>query len=257
MSSIEQQTVKVSIITATFNSESTILETYRSLSTQSYDNWEWLVTDDCSTDKTLSILKTLARDDSRIQVFKNEVNSGAAVSRNKSLSHVSGDYIAFIDSDDLWCDIKLENQLSYMLMKDLDFTFTAYNLIDEEGRDRGKLVDKDNVPHVDYKDMLKKKATMGCSTVMVKAASFRGIEMPLLRTGQDYATWLVYLKRVDRAYLLNEVLTSYRIVPGSISRNKYKKAKRQWEIYRIQESLGFVESCYCFVFYAYRAVFRR
>ncbi|WP_219582634.1 glycosyltransferase family 2 protein, partial [Vibrio parahaemolyticus] len=168
---------------------------------------EWLVTDDCSTDKTLSILKTLARDDSRIQVFKNEVNSGAAVSRNKSLSHVSGDYIAFIDSDDLWCDIKLENQLSYMLMKDLDFTFTAYNLIDEEGRDRGKLVDKDNVPHVDYKDMLKKKATMGCSTVMVKAASFRGIEMPLLRTGQDYATWLVYLKRVDRAYLLNEVLT--------------------------------------------------
>ncbi|MCV5225296.1 glycosyltransferase family 2 protein, partial [Escherichia coli] len=79
---------------------------------------------------------------------------------------------------------------------------------------------------------LKKKATLGCSTVILRNNVFKDISMPLLRTGQDYALWLKLLKQNQRAYLLNEVLSQYRILPNSISRNKIKKSKRQWEIYR-------------------------
>lgn len=81
--------------------------------------------------------------------------------------------------------------------------------------------------------------------------------MPLIRTGQDYALWLKLLRTGVSAYPINDVLTSYRVLPDSISRNKFRKAKRQWEIYREIEGLSLIYSLYCFYFYAYRAVFRK
>ena len=105
--------------------------------------------------------------------------------------------------------------------------------------------------------MLKKKATLGCSTVMLRRNAFDDITMPLLRTGQDYATWLKLLKTGQNAYPLIDVLTQYRILPNSISRNKVKKAKRQWQIYREVEKLSLYKSAVSFCFYAWRAVFRK
>jgi teichuronic acid biosynthesis glycosyltransferase TuaG len=105
--------------------------------------------------------------------------------------------------------------------------------------------------------MLKKRATLGCSTVMLRKSGFEDISMPLIRTGQDYATWLKLLKTGNEAYLLNDVLTSYRIRPNSISRNKFKKAKRQWQIYRELEQLPMLKSLVCFCNYVWRAVFRK
>ncbi|WP_155486524.1 glycosyltransferase family 2 protein, partial [Vibrio campbellii] len=100
MNKPSNEDVRVSIVTATFNSEKTIIQTYHSLCSQTHDNWEWLVTDDCSNDNTVKVLEKLVEKDCRIKLFRNKINSGAAVSRNNSLFHVSGDYIAFIDSDD-------------------------------------------------------------------------------------------------------------------------------------------------------------
>jgi glycosyltransferase involved in cell wall biosynthesis len=246
----------ISIITATYNSESEVINTYKSITLQSYENWMWLVTDDCSTDKTLVILKDIAEQDSRVKVFSNKANSGAAVSRNNSLNHANGDFIAFIDSDDTWGIDKLEKQLAFM-NDDVDFSFTAYCLIDEQGNPLGKTIDVNQSSTFTYDDMLKKKATLGCSTVMLRRGAFIDITMPLLRTGQDYATWLKLLKTGKKAHILNEVLTSYRIMPNSISRNKFKKAKRQWQIYREVEKLPLIKSAICFSFYAWRAVFRK
>ncbi len=107
-----------------------------------------------------------------------------------------------------------------------------------------------------YKDMLKKNATLGCSTVMLRTSKIGQLEMPNLRTGQDYATWLNILKNDCKAHLLPEPLTKYRIVAGSISRNKYKKALRQWEIYRRIEKINFIPACYYFVHYAVKALVR-
>ncbi|KLV10945.1 glycosyltransferase family 2 protein [Photobacterium ganghwense] len=246
----------ISIITATYNSIDFIDRTYQSILDQSYTNWEWLITDDCSFDGTYEKLLLLAEKDCRIKVFKNEVNSGAAVSRNKSISSAKGRYLAFIDSDDVWHPKKLELQIDFM-SDEVVFSFTPYQIISENDTFLGKVVDKDNVSFVGYKDMLKKEATLGCSTVMLDLERFSNLQMPNLRTGQDYACWLMLLRQGNKAYCLNEVLTSYRITAGSISRNKLKKAKRQWQIYREVEGLDYINSFHNFVYYALRAVFRK
>ncbi|HBC3436998.1 glycosyltransferase family 2 protein [Vibrio parahaemolyticus] len=248
--------MKVSIVTALYNSEPWIRETYLSIKSQSFKNWEWLVTDDCSTDNSVAVIEEIMSSDSRVKLFKNKVNSGAAVSRNNSIAHATGDFIAFLDSDDLWSNTKLEKQLFYM-GDEIDFCFTAYELIDGTGQSLNKTVDSSNSGSFSYSDMLKKKATLGCSTVILRNNVFKDISMPLLRTGQDYALWLKLLKQNQRAYLLNEVLSQYRILPNSISRNKIKKSKRQWEIYRDIEKLNLFYSSICFLSYAFRAIFRK
>jgi len=248
--------IRVSIITATFNSSTELLQTYCAIKMQTMTSWEWLVTDDCSSDNTFAVLKDLASKDPRVKVYQNAINSGAAVSRNNSLNYAKGEFIAFIDSDDLWQPRKLEKQLFFMA-DGVDFAFTGYDLIDEHGESLNQTVDANQSGAFSYEDMLKKRATLGCSTVMLRRSAFKDISMPLLRTGQDYATWLKLLKTGKKAYLLNDVLTRYRIMPNSISRNKFKKAKRQWEIYREVEKLSLLKSSVCFCFYAWRAVFRK
>ncbi len=247
----------ISIVTPSYNSEEFINQTYLSIKNQTYINWEWLVTDDCSTDGTLKLLRGFSKNDSRVKVFVNVSNSGAAVSRNNSLDNATGEYIAFIDSDDLWMPEKLSVQLKYMMGDSLSFTFTAYQLISEGGQELGKTVDTFITGGVSYEDMLKKKATLGCSTVMLERCAFNDLKMPLIRTGQDYALWLKLLKTGQVAFVVNTVLTSYRISPNSISRNKVKKACRQWQIYREIEGLSLMHAIVSFGFYAYRAVFKR
>ncbi|HHH7866802.1 TPA: glycosyltransferase family 2 protein, partial [Escherichia coli] len=245
----------VSIITATYNSERFVLDTYNSIANQTYKNWEWLVTDDCSKDNTVELLKKLSVVDNRIKLYKNETNSGAAVSRNKCLENCKGDYIAFLDSDDIWMPDKIEKQLSFM-GENIDFSFTGFEIMDENGICSGHLIDASPIRPLTYYDMLKKCATLGCSTVMLRARAFEKIEMPLLRTGQDYATWLALLKEGKKAYLIPETLTKYRIVKNSISRNKFKKACRQWEIYRRVEGINIIMTFYYFAHYAIKAMVR-
>lgn len=249
--------MRVSIITPTFNSIGYIESVYQSICDQDFLNWEWLVTDDCSSDGTYEFLCSLSQKDPRVKIFKNKVNSGAAVSRNLSISQSTGEFIAFIDSDDLWLPSKLTTQVRFMNTNSVDFCFTAYSLIDANNDLLGKTVDTHLTGSISYEDLLRKKATLGCSTVMLRKSAFSDLNMPLIRTGQDYGLWLKLLKTGVPAYPLPSILTSYRILPNSISRNKFKKARRQWQIYREIEQLDLLTSIECFVFYALRAVFRK
>ena len=245
----------VSIITPTYNSSKYIEETIQSVLNQTYTNWELLITDDCSSDNTIQIIEAYQAKDKRIKLFRLETNSGAAVARNNSIAKSKGRFIAFLDSDDLWHFSKLENQLSFM-GQEIDFCFTAYQYMDEYSVRKNKTVDSLQSGSFSYQDMLKKKATLGCSTVILRKKSFDDLNMPLIRTGQDYAMWLKILKSGTNAFVLNKVLTFYRITPNSISRNKLKKAKRQFFIYREIENLSFLTSSYYLIHYAYRAIFR-
>lgn len=246
----------ISVITPTFNCENFIRETYNTLIDQTYSDWEWIVTDDASTDSTAEILKTIASNDPRINLKVRQYNGGAAVSRNCSLKRSNGRYIAFLDSDDLWMPEKLKTQIEFMNSKNCDICFSSYCLISENGQALNKYVDI-NVPElIGYNDLLKKKATFGCSTVMIDKQNIPDFTMPLIRTGQDYATWLLILKQGYKAHHLKKILTSYRIRSNSISRNKFKKAKRQWKIYREIEHISILKSAYYFFNYAYRALFR-
>ncbi|WP_068711533.1 glycosyltransferase family 2 protein [Vibrio tritonius] len=247
----------ISIITPSYNSVDFIEKTYESIRDQSYSDWEWVITDDCSTDGTFDFIRKLSLSDNRVRVFQNESNSGAAVSRNNSILNAKGEYIAFIDSDDLWSNNKLKKQLDFMESNNIKFCFTSFEVVDLNGNPLSKIVDREKLSPLSYGDMLKKKATLGCSTVMLRRDNFSDISMPLIRTGQDYGLWLKLLKTGELAYHLDIPLTRYRILPNSISRNKVKKAKRQWQIYREIEGLSLIKSFECFCFYAWRAVFRK
>lgn len=254
---MQREGEKVSIIIPTYNSERFIAETLESVIAQSYSNWEAIVIDDCSSDKTVPIVAMLAKRDNRILLIQALENGGAAVARNLGIRSAAGDYIAFLDSDDTWEPMKLEKQIAFMRKKGASFSFTAYKIVNELGVFSGRLVDVDTPMIVNYRDMLMKRATLGCSTVLLDRRKIPNIEMPLIRTGQDYGLWLKILRSGDEAICLKDALTSYRIVKGSISSNKVRKAMRQWKIYRQLEGLGFFESLYYFSNYAYRAIYRK
>ena len=246
----------ISIITPSFNSAEFIESTVNSVIAQTYQNWEMIIVDDNSTDNSVEVIKRLSQKDDRIKLIKLDENSGAAVARNTAIENAKGDFLAFLDSDDIWKPFKLDQQLSFM-GSDINFSFTAYELIDGAGKKLNRQVDNNQTGSFDYKDMLKKKATLGCSTVIVRRCAFKDISMPLLRTGQDYALWLKLLKTGQKAYVFAKVMGQYRILANSISRNKFKKALRQWQIYRKVEQLSVFNAAICFCFYAWRAIFRK
>lgn len=246
----------VSIITPTYNSSKYVGESIKSVLNQTYQNWEMLITDDCSTDNTVDIIEYYQTKDNRIKLFKLEANSGAALARNNSIKNSKGVFLAFLDSDDIWSKNKLYSQLKFM-GSEIDFSFTSYQYIDKFSIIKDKTVDTLNFGQFSYKDMLKKKATLGCSTVILRKEKFDDLMIPNIRTGQDYAFWLKLLKTGTKAYIHNSILTYYRINPGSISRNKFKKSVRQFYIYKRIEKISLFCSIYYFVHYALKAVFRK
>lgn len=248
----------ISIITPTYNSSLYLSETIESVISQTHKDFELILVDDCSSDNTISIINSYMVIDDRIKLIKNIENKGAAFSRNTAMKISKYNYLAFLDSDDVWERDKLTKQLFFMKSKKISFSFTGFEIIDSKSKSTGKTVDTKQNGYFSYEDMLTKKATLGCSTVMLKKKSFKGLlVMPSIRTGQDYAFWLKLLKNTnEKAHILSLPLTNYRITPNSISRNKIKKAMRQWYIYREIEKMSFLKSCYCFYFYALRAVFK-
>lgn len=238
----------VTVVTAAYNCARFIRETVSSVQAQSYQNWEMILVNDCSTDNTLDILNEISLSDERVKVISLEENGGAAVARNRALKEAKGKYVAFLDSDDLWLPQKLEKQIAFMEEKDLAFTFTAYETMDEQGDSVGTIV---NVPQqIDYKGLLK-NTIIGCLTVVINVEKTGMLQMPNIRTRQDFALWLAVLRRGFIAYGMNEVLARYRKVSGSISSNKWKAAKRNFYIYRHVEKLSLPYSIYCFVHYAW------
>lgn len=200
----------------------------------------------------------LASVDARISPVRLTSNSGAAVARNASLERAAGRYIAFLDSDDLWFPNKLARQTDFMRETRCWFSYTCYSVVDADSSRVLGQVDTKSANSVSYEDLLKKKSTVGCSTVMLDTHVTGSVQMPLVRTGQDYALWLLLLKtHSGRAFKLSEILSSYRIRPNSISRNKLKKAIRQWEIYRKLENIGALRATVLMFHYGKNAVFRK
>ena len=120
----------VSIIMPSYNTAKYISKTIESVLKQTYKNWELIIVDDCSTDNFADVISNI--NDSRIRVYYNEKNSGAAISRNKALREAKGKWIAFLDSDDLWDEDKLRKQIDFMASNNYDFSYTKYIEIDEE-----------------------------------------------------------------------------------------------------------------------------
>lgn len=242
----------VSIITPCYNSEQFIERTVESIIDQTYSNWELLVIDDFSSDNSVNIVKRLIKLDSRIKLVQLEKNYGAAVARNKGIELAKGRFIAFLDSDDLWLPNKLKTQVKFMEKNNVSFSYSSYKLTNMMNNDKGSFI----VPYrQSYKDILK-TCSIGCLTAMYDVKKIGKVYMPIIAKRQDFGLWLRILKKVDYAYGIQEELAIYRMRKDSISGNKIKVAKYQWQIYRKEENLTLLNSLYYFLHYAINGLFK-
>lgn len=231
----------ISIITPTYNCERFIGETIESVLKQTYKNWEMIIVDDCSTDNTYEVVKKYADNDSRIKYYLLEENSGAAVARTKAMQLATGDYMAFLDSDDLWISNKLECQLKFMKENNYNFTCTEYEQIDENGKSLNKVIKVKN--KTNYNGILL-SCPVGNSTVMYNVSKMGKFQVPNIRKRNDDALWLQMLKKEEYIYGLNNILMEYRIRTNSISSNKLDLVKYHWYLYRNIEHLSVIRSLF-------------
>lgn len=243
----------VSIIMPCFNSEHFIIESINSVINQSYKNWELIIIDDNSKDRSIEIIQEFLQKENRISLIINEENSGAAISRNKGIEASNGDFIAFLDSDDIWKEEKLEKHIDFMMKNDLLLSYTYYSQISEDG----SFIKKVTPPHsLNYQQLLK-TCHIGCLTAIYNKKKLGKVYMPNIRKRQDYALWLKILKQNNTAICLPEYLAFYRIRSDSISSNKIKAAKYNWHLYRKIENLNFFKSSYYFVHYAINGIYQK
>lgn len=207
----------VSVIMPSYNTAEYIAHSIDSVIAQTYQNWELLIVDDCSEDNTDEIVSKIT--DKRIRYFKNDCNSGAAVSRNRALREANGRWIAFLDSDDLWLPDKLEKQIAFMDTNDYRFSYTNYIEIDIDGTKNGVAV---SGPKTISKTKMYDYCWPGCLTVMYDSSYTGLIQIKNIKKNNDYAMWLK-LCRVADCHLLNEELAEYRRGrAGSVSTQSIK-----------------------------------
>ena len=253
---MEEKDDLISVITPVYNCEKLIGNTIECVQSQTYTNWELLLVDDCSTDKSAEVIEQYTKSDERIKYYKLEKNGGAAVARNHALKMSEGRFIAYLDADDLWKKEKLELQKNYMLKNNIAFSCTDYEKIDEEGKSLNKIV---KIPQKVNYNLFLRNTIIQTVGVMVdtKITGKELLVMPNIRRRQDAATWCQLLKNGYDCYEVPDNLSYYRVVKNSLSSNKFKAAKMNWYWYRKIEKLPLWKACYCFIGYAFNAVKKR
>lgn len=242
----------VSIIIPVFNSQNTIKEAIYSVLSQTYSNFEILIIDDNSSDNSLDIINELSEKDKRIKIISLSENKGVANARNLGLKNATGEFIAFLDSDDKWYPNKLEAQIHFMKANNYDFTFTSYNKFNQDG----KILNLMRCPYKIDNHKLLKTCYPGCLTVMIKRNILQNLYFPLNTKREDYAFWLKVIKRTKFAYGLDLELAQYRLHSGQSSNKKNQMAFETWKLYRNIEKLNIFLSIFYFLNYSTRAVLR-
>jgi teichuronic acid biosynthesis glycosyltransferase TuaG len=231
----------VSVIMPVYNAQDFVADAIKSVQRQTHQDWELLVIDDCSSDETIRIVRSVANADWRIRVLQQEGNGGAASARNRGLAEVRGAYIAFLDSDDRWAPEKLAKQIGFMKSNGVSFSFTAMF------RDRSAVGRRSYVAaapqRVSYHDLLKSNS-ITCSSVILDSRLLGPARMPLIPKNEDFCLWLQLLKKTEYAYGLSETCGVYTVRRQSVSSSKFAAARELWRIYRRIEELGFLTALY-------------
>ena len=218
----------VSIIMPSWNTGKFIGESIQSVLNQTYKNWELIIVDDCSTDNTDEIMASF--NDERIRYFRNEKSSGAALTRNRAIREARGEWIAFLDSDDLWMPQKLEYQIKFMQKNDLVFSYHEYEKIDEESKPLNIYV---SGPRIVTKRKMYNYGYPGCLTFMYSTKAMGLIQIKDIKKNNDYAILLKLCKKAD-CVLLKKNLAKYRIRKQSISHDKLtKKLKSHYDLFHL------------------------
>ena len=232
----------VSIVTPCFNGERFIAETICSVQSQTYTNWEMLIQDDGSTDNSVRIAESFAANDNRIKIEKNIGNLGAAITRNNAIKRSKGQWIAFLDCDDIWMPNKLQFQLDWMVEHRSSFSYMEYEHMAENGAFIGcrAMVKK----KLTYNDLLR-HCWPGCLTVLYKQDLRNKIFSENICNNEDHALFLRVIKHFGNADGISSCLSLYRIRKGSLSRNKFKLIKPYFDTIHELEGNRWLMSAIC------------
>jgi len=245
------KTPQVSIVIPAYNAEKTVRQTVESVIAQSFTDWEMIVVDDCSQDGTLPILEELAAKDERIRVLSNEENNGVSYSRNRGVQEARAEWIAFLDSDDVWRPNKQARQMQVAGERDVDIICVGFDYMDGDGNE---LTGVFHVPEtITYQGLLKKNV-VSTSGIMIRKEWL--LRYPFRRDvgHEDLYEWLVLLKAGATAVGIDEQLHTLRIFQSSSrSGNKLRSAINRMRLYR-QIGMSWPASCWYWAFYVWNAV---
>lgn len=242
----------VSVVMPAYNCESVLAESVASVLAQTFRNWELVIVDDASTDKSFSVAQAIASRDDRIRVIRLSTNGGVANARNQGMNAARGQYLAFLDSDDLWLPEKLRAQLEFMQRHEIGFSFTRYRRF----RAKGSVSSIVRIPDSVTYERLLRGNVIGCLTVMIDRYMIPPFTMSEVGH-EDYHAWLQILKTGHTAWGLQEDLARYRVSTASVSGDKSRSALWTWRIYRQLEGLSWLKTVWCFSWYSLRAICAR
>ena len=244
----------VSVIMPCYNTERYIAQSIESILSQTYKNWELIITDGPSSDNTPSIIRRYCEQDKRIYLIIPNQHQGIAEARHTSIQNSHGRFLAFLDSDDIWVNDKLEKQVAFMLQNGFAFTYGNYEIIGMDGKPIGKVIRNGGI--VDYHKYLK-NTILGCGSVMVDKERIGEILQPSDSVNDDMGLWCSILRNGIKAYPINDVLYYYRIRDNGASSHRFKMMKSVWNVYRQQEKMTIYDAFCCFASYAFNAIQKR
>ena len=254
----------VSIIIPLYNAQRYIKETIKSVLNQSYTNWELIIIDDCSTDNSIKVVNTFKN--KKIKLIRSEINfGGPARPRNIGLDNANGDYIAFLDSDDVWLYDKLEKQVEHLFGTNSDIVYTLANTIDTNSNIIGKFNNQNIYNKIKYfcNDLTISYFSnyININTVLMKKdlkIKFR--EDRYLIAVEDWMFWIEHLYNNKKVVLLKESLINYRIDINSISdRSSDKSYRKVYILYSIlffEKKISFFKFSISFVLNSLKILFR-
>lgn len=241
-------TVPISVVMPAYNAEKTIAESIETVLKQTHENLELIIVDDASIDGTASIINTYARKNPQIRILRNTKNIGVAETRNKGIEAAKSDWIALLDSDDLWEPDKLERQIVLAYQEQAEIVYCSYDFIDEQGASIKKPF---IVPRTtNFKQMLS-KSVISCSTALIAARILKENLFDASFYHEDYALWMRLLSIPVLAVGDTKVLMHYRQAAGSRNGNKRKAAIERWKVYRGYLGMSFFQSLCAFIAYAF------
>jgi len=216
----------VSVITPNYNAADFLERCVLSVAGQGIESLEHIIIDDGSSDNSKEILEKLVQDHGHLKVVYQK-NQGAGVARNFGINEARGRFISFLDADDYWLENKLKSQISFMESKDIAFSYGDYFIESNESK-RRKFIAPESL---NFKDLLT-DCPIGCLTVCYDTDKIGKCYMPEVRRGQDWALWLLILKKGIVAEKYPGLYATYTVNSESLSSNKIKKAKNIYNIYR-------------------------
>ena len=228
----------VSVIIPYYKKRDFIKSTLNSVIDQSYKKLEIIIIYDDSDLADYYFLKFFCKKDKRIKIYRNPKNLHVAESRNKGIKLAKGDYIAFIDSDDIWYNNKIKTQIKFMTDNKALFSFSSYNIINKENKNIGAIKAEKKI---DYASLLK-SCDIGLSTVMFNQSLKKYIIFPKLKTKEDYVVWLRLAKNKINLFGITKYLSAWRKVNNSLSSSIFQRMVDGYKVYRVYEKKSIINS---------------